>query len=71
MGLRRESTYSSYMIAQTYGRLGQKEQALNWLEQAYKEHDRYLVDVSHDPPFLVLHSEPRFKDLLRRMNFAS
>jgi tetratricopeptide (TPR) repeat protein len=68
---RRETTYSSYIIAQTFGRLGQKEQALSWLEKAYKEHDRYLIDVSQDPPFAVLHNDQRFKDLLGRMNLPS
>jgi tetratricopeptide (TPR) repeat protein len=68
MARRRETFFSPYMIAQTYGRLGEREQALSWLEQAYREHDRYLIGLSQDQPFAALRGERRFQELLRRMN---
>lgn len=63
------SYFSPYMLAQIYARLGEKEQTLNYLEQAYKEHDRYMIGLRQDPFFAGLRPDPRFQDLLRRMNF--
>jgi DNA-binding winged helix-turn-helix (wHTH) protein/TolB-like protein/Tfp pilus assembly protein PilF len=71
MRQRRETTYSSYIIAQTHARLGDKEEAMNWLEQAYKEHDRFLIGSRQDPAFTDLHSDRRYQDLLRRMKLDS
>jgi len=59
-----------YMIAAIYSGLGQKDQAFEFLERAYQEKSPDLayflrVDLRIDP----LRAEPRFTDLLRRMNF--
>jgi len=52
-----------------YARLGDKDQAFAWLEKAYEQHDGplYLLKVgsSWDP----LRDDPRYHDLLRRMNY--
>jgi serine/threonine protein kinase/Flp pilus assembly protein TadD len=48
-----------------YGSLGQKDKAFEWLQKAYEERSIYsLRDPAYDP----LRSDPRFADLLRRMN---
>ena len=62
---------SSYTAAQMYASLGDNEAALQSLETAYTEHQFSLVWVKIDPVFDDLHSEPRFKELLRRMNFKT
>jgi len=65
-----EMTYvSSYDRATVYVALGQKNRALAELERAYEEHSERMIWLSTDPRFESLHSEPRFQDLLRRMNF--
>ncbi len=46
-----------------------KEQALDWLEKAYEERNWYLVFINVDPTFDPLRDNPRFQQLLRRMNF--
>ena len=62
---------SSYNIAEGYMRLEHKEKALEWLEKAYDEHDSGLVSIAVEPMFDSLRSEPRFKEIVRRMKLAS
>ncbi len=49
--------------------LGEKEEALAWLEKAYRERDPWLMDINVRAEFDSLRDDPRFQDLLRRMNF--
>jgi len=56
-------------IAFVYAGLNQRDQAIEWLEKAYEERSCNLVYVKIDPRLEPLHSDPRFQDLLRRMNF--
>ncbi len=67
----RHQYVSGFFFAEAYVGLGQKDQALTWLERAYGEHDQYLVYVASNPSLDPLHSEPRFQALLRRMNFPT
>jgi TolB-like protein/DNA-binding winged helix-turn-helix (wHTH) protein/Flp pilus assembly protein TadD len=52
-------------IALIYVGLGEKDQAMTWLEKAYEE--RFNPSVLLRPCFDPLRSDPRFQDLLRRM----
>jgi hypothetical protein len=49
--------------------LGKKDEALGWLEKAYKEHDGSMVFLKVDPVFEGIHSDPRFTALVRKMGF--
>ncbi|HYG81577.1 MAG TPA: tetratricopeptide repeat protein, partial [Pyrinomonadaceae bacterium] len=57
-------------VARVYAGLGEKEQALTWLEKAYEEHSDALVFVRVDPAWDGLRSDPGFTDLLRRIGLA-
>ena len=57
------------VVAGLFAYASEKGQALQWLEKAYEAHDSWLVFLKDDPRFDSLHSEPRFQDLVRRMNF--
>jgi serine/threonine protein kinase/tetratricopeptide (TPR) repeat protein len=59
-----------YGVATVYARLGDKEQAVSWLEKAYRAHDPYLVYLKIDPPFDNFRSDPRVIDMTRRMGLA-
>jgi tetratricopeptide (TPR) repeat protein len=61
---------SSYDISQIHARLGEKEETLSWLEKAYTEHDSGLVSLAVDPLFDSVRSDPRFRELLKRLKLA-
>jgi DNA-binding winged helix-turn-helix (wHTH) protein/tetratricopeptide (TPR) repeat protein len=62
---------SPYNIALIYSGLGEVNEALGWLERAYKEGAAWLVFLKIDPGFDRLRSESRFTDLLTRVGFDS
>jgi TolB-like protein/DNA-binding winged helix-turn-helix (wHTH) protein len=55
--------YSSYAIAKIYGGLGRKQEALKWLQRAYREHAPEMANFDGDPAFASLHEDSRFQDL--------
>ncbi len=57
------------LIARLYVFAGEKDRALEWLEKAYQERNSKLVYINVEPVWDPLRDEPRFQDLLRRMNF--
>ena len=60
-----------FSIASIYSGLGDKDQAFEWLEKAYEDHNYYPIYVTLDPRFDSLRSDPRFAELLRRMGLPS
>jgi TolB-like protein/Tfp pilus assembly protein PilF len=56
-------------IDHIYIGLGENDLALEWLEKAYEERDSALIWIKVDPVYDSLRDDPRFQDLLRRMNF--
>jgi eukaryotic-like serine/threonine-protein kinase len=65
----KRSQVSKYVLAQVYAALGDKNEALSRLEQAYTERSFSLDFLNIDPELDSLRSEPRFQELVRRMNF--
>ena len=63
---KRQYIQPSY-LALLYSGLGDKDQALQWLEKAYEEHDDRLIFVITDPLIDNLRSDPRFDELTRRI----
>ena len=59
-----------YFRAAVYTGLGDRDQAFQWLARAFEERHPGLVLVNIDPRFDSLRSDPRFADLLRRLNVA-
>ncbi len=56
-------------MVQLYAALGDKEEAFKWLQKAYEARDGQLGYLKVLPFMDSLRSDPRFQDLLRRMNF--
>ncbi len=59
--------YSPYMIARLYADLGDKEQAFQWLDTAYREHDWLLIGLNTQFQLDPLRSDPRFAELVRKV----
>jgi TolB-like protein/Flp pilus assembly protein TadD len=58
------------VIAKVYAMSGQKPKALEWLDRGFEErHPLMLEIIEAGLVSATLHDEPRFQDLLRRMNF--
>ncbi|MHC4540579.1 MAG: protein kinase domain-containing protein [Planctomycetota bacterium] len=64
------SPWDTWFIALIYVALGEKDQAFRWLETAYGPPNHpYLPWMRYSPDFKPLRDDPRFADLIRRMNF--
>jgi len=59
----------AYEIAFIYAALEEKEWAFEWLDKAYQQRDRGLMYLKVDHCLDPLRFDPRFQDLLRRVNF--
>jgi len=59
----------AYNIAALCNGLGERDEAFKWLEKAFKERDARMMLLKVEPRWNDLRSEPRFIDLMRRMNF--
>jgi tetratricopeptide (TPR) repeat protein len=64
----RKTYVSPSDVAELYALAGEKAQALGWLEKGLEVHDPRMPENSLHLVFETLRSDPRFQDLLRRMN---
>jgi len=69
IGKSSENSYvSAYSVAVIYAGLEDKDKTFSWLERAYSDRSYYLpVYLTTDARLDRLHSDPRFKDLVRRI----
>jgi tetratricopeptide (TPR) repeat protein len=63
----RREYVSSCTLAILYARLGRKEETLESLERAYHEHDPMLVWLQNEPTFDFVHSDERYRALVKRI----
>jgi serine/threonine-protein kinase len=61
---------SSGRLALVYAALGDKDRAIDLLEEAYRERSDSIVFLKVEPRLDPLRQEPRFADLLRRAGLA-
>jgi TolB-like protein/Tfp pilus assembly protein PilF len=57
-------------VALIYNGLGQRDDALAWLEKAYQGRDEYLVYLKVYPEFQNLRSDSRFQELERKIGLT-
>jgi len=65
----REQGYTAaYSLALIYLGLGDHNEAINWPEQDYREHDGFNIGPIRVDPFLApLHGDPRFEALAEKI----
>jgi TolB-like protein/Tfp pilus assembly protein PilF len=61
----------AYFLAMVLGELGEKDRAFALLEQAYQGRSATMSVLKIEPRIDALRDDPRFEDLLRRMNFPN
>ncbi len=59
------------LIALTYAGLGEKDEAIKWLEQSYRLRGRWMIYMKSVREFDPLRSDARFQELMRRLNFPN
>jgi tetratricopeptide (TPR) repeat protein len=71
-GLSEQRFVSAYDFAILYAGLGEKGQALEWLERAYEERAfSLLMGLKVEPKLDSLRSDPRFQELARRAGLSA
>ena len=63
----RQQYVAPFDFALIYVGLGDINSTFEWLERAYADHSTWLTWIKVDPRFDNVRSDPRFRDLLRRM----
>jgi adenylate cyclase len=61
---------ADYQIADVYGWRADRDHAFEWLERALARRDGGLTFVKIDPLLASLHSDPRYKAFLRKVNLS-
>lgn len=57
-------------VAIVYTGLGERDEAIRWMEKAYEERSGVLVFLKVEPLYDSLRTDPKFTALLRRVGFA-
>ena len=57
-------------LAWTCASMGNREEALKWLEKGYEQHSNSMTALKVDPTYDSLRKEPRFQELLRRVGLG-
>jgi tetratricopeptide (TPR) repeat protein len=68
--MRKRGYVSPYMDAMIHAALGQKDEAVGWLERAMRERAPWMVFLQVEPCFDVLRSEQSFRRLIEQLGFA-
>lgn len=65
------SPIDTWGLAEVYARLGDTDEALYWLEECYNRKFSWMPWIAWNPGYAPLRNDPRFRELLQRMNLPS
>lgn len=69
--LLKTKTVPPYNIALVYNALGDSNEAMNWLEEAYRQRDPKMTFLKVDLKWKNLRNDVRFVELMQKMNFPN
>jgi serine/threonine-protein kinase len=67
----KHSATGAFTTATVYAYRSQPDQAFEWLNRAYAQHDGGLIETKVDPLLKNLHHDPRYVALLKKLNFPT
>lgn len=70
-GRSRGQHISPFYFALVHAGLGERQQTIDWLEIAYRQREWLLAVLKTDPIFDPVRDDPRFQELLDRLNLPS
>ncbi len=59
--------YLAGYVTDLYMTIGEKEKAFHWMEYAFQQRDTMMPYLNCDPEWDPIRSDPRFKDIVRRV----
>lgn len=59
---------SPFDVASAYSQAGDRDRTLEWLAKALEARDPNTIAIVPDPQFDILRGDPRFQELVRRLN---
>jgi len=68
--LSKQKYVNPYFLAVVHSGLGHKEQTIQSLEKAVEDRSVMLLWLKIEPRFDLVHSDPRFQDLLQRVHLT-
>jgi hypothetical protein len=69
MELRTRRYFDAYYIALIYAGLGEKDKAFEWLNKGFEERGSCLIWLKTDPSLKILRSDPRYRQILKKMGW--
>jgi len=64
-------SWYAWGLAEVYAALGDKDQAIKYLEEAYKRRQDFMPWLKTLSSLKILWNDPRFKDIVSRMNLPA
>lgn len=61
-----EGRTSAFFVAETYARLGERTEALRYLETSFHRHEVAFLTIRVHESFLLLHGDPAFRQLVEQ-----
>jgi len=63
--------YMAYQIVEIYADRGDADRAFQWLNRAYEQRDAGMRNLKIDPLLQHIRNDPRYSELLKKMNLPS
>ncbi|HBE42388.1 MAG TPA: hypothetical protein DDW27_14520 [Bacteroidales bacterium] len=60
--------WHTWGLADIHSALGDKDKAIYWIEEAYKQKHDFIPWVRNNPYYRKLDNDPRFQDIVKRLN---